>query len=152
MVKFSKELEAQLIPEWKEAFVNYWQLKKQVKKIKISRKPHVHDGNSSSIHDFGRSIFDSIRSFTMSASHKLHKSHEVSQVCFFFLFLLSCKYSFWGWYICVEGFPETDSLSLRENGKVCVYFSLRKPSRGISLGGLCFVLLFEQRKGRVMLL
>ncbi|XP_048129190.1 phosphate transporter PHO1-like [Rhodamnia argentea] len=39
MVKFSKELEAQLIPEWKEAFVNYWQLKKHVKKIKLSRKP-----------------------------------------------------------------------------------------------------------------
>lgn len=39
MVKFSKELEAQLIPEWKEAFVNYWQLKKHVKKIKLARKP-----------------------------------------------------------------------------------------------------------------
>ncbi|KAK9931211.1 hypothetical protein M0R45_018498 [Rubus argutus] len=37
MVKFSKELEAQLIPEWKDAFVNYWQLKKQIKKIKVSR-------------------------------------------------------------------------------------------------------------------
>ncbi|KAH0641255.1 hypothetical protein KY285_037841 [Solanum tuberosum] len=81
MVKFSKELEAQLIPEWKDAFVNYWQLKKQVKKIKISKKPHhVHDGNSSLIHDFGRSIFDSIRSFTMTSQMKFHKSHEVSQV------------------------------------------------------------------------
>lgn len=87
MVKFSKELEAQLIPEWKDAFVNYWQLKKQVKKIKISRKPHVHDGNSSLIHDFGRSIFDSIRSFTMT-SHKLHKPHEVSQVCLFFIVII----------------------------------------------------------------
>ncbi|CAN4091090.1 unnamed protein product [Withania somnifera] len=79
MVKFSKELEAQLIPEWKDAFVNYWQLKKQVKKVMISRKPKnmMHDGNSSLIHDFGRSIFDSIRSFTMS--HKLHKP-EISQV------------------------------------------------------------------------
>lgn len=87
MVKFSKELEAQLIPEWKDAFVNYWQLKKQVKKIKISRKPHhVHDGNSSLIHDFGRSIFDSIRSFTMTSHMKFHKSHEVSQVCLFFFF------------------------------------------------------------------
>ncbi|XP_078427823.1 phosphate 1 isoform X2 [Wolffia australiana] len=36
MVKFSKELEAQLIPEWKDAFVDYRQLKKHVKKIKIS--------------------------------------------------------------------------------------------------------------------
>ncbi|ERN18829.1 phosphate transporter PHO1 [Amborella trichopoda] len=35
MVKFSKELEAQLIPEWKDAFVNYWKLKKHVKKVKI---------------------------------------------------------------------------------------------------------------------
>ncbi|GLJ12485.1 hypothetical protein SUGI_0191930 [Cryptomeria japonica] len=33
MVKFSKQFEAQLVPEWKEAFVNYWQLKKEVKKI-----------------------------------------------------------------------------------------------------------------------
>ncbi|KAK4266177.1 hypothetical protein QN277_027137 [Acacia crassicarpa] len=39
MVKFSKELEAQLIPEWKEAFVNYWQLKKYIKRIKLSRLP-----------------------------------------------------------------------------------------------------------------
>ncbi|KAK4341671.1 hypothetical protein RND71_040172 [Anisodus tanguticus] len=81
MVKFSKELEAQLIPEWKDAFVNYWQLKKQVKKIKMSRKPkhHVQDGNTT-LHDIGRSIFDSIRSFTMSiTAHKLHKP-EVFQV------------------------------------------------------------------------
>jgi len=38
MVKFSKQLEAQLIPEWKGAFVNYWLLKKDVKKIKLLRK------------------------------------------------------------------------------------------------------------------
>ncbi|CAN6462051.1 unnamed protein product [Victoria cruziana] len=38
MVKFSKELEAQLIPEWKDAFVNYWALKKNVKKIKLLRE------------------------------------------------------------------------------------------------------------------
>ncbi|PIN14304.1 putative small molecule transporter [Handroanthus impetiginosus] len=59
MVKFSKELEAQLIPEWKYAFVNYWQLKKHVKKIKLSRKPkHVSESTN---FDFGRSIFDPIR-------------------------------------------------------------------------------------------
>ncbi|XP_068663062.1 phosphate transporter PHO1-like [Aristolochia californica] len=44
MVKFSKELQAQLIPEWKEAFVNYWQLKKNIKKIKLSqRAPQLDD-------------------------------------------------------------------------------------------------------------
>ncbi|XP_051128083.1 phosphate transporter PHO1 isoform X2 [Andrographis paniculata] len=59
MVKFSKELEAQLIPEWKDAFVNYWQLKKHVKKVKQSRNPkQAPDPNP----DFGRSIFDPIRS------------------------------------------------------------------------------------------
>ncbi|XP_039134744.1 phosphate transporter PHO1-2-like [Dioscorea cayenensis subsp. rotundata] len=36
MVKFSRELEGQLIPEWKDKFVNYRQLKKLVKKIKLS--------------------------------------------------------------------------------------------------------------------
>ncbi|KAI7729800.1 hypothetical protein M8C21_033806 [Ambrosia artemisiifolia] len=59
MVKFSKELEAQLIPEWKDAFVNYWVLKKHVKKVKLSRisKPNIND------HDYGVSIFDPVRSF-----------------------------------------------------------------------------------------
>ncbi|GAB2294392.1 hypothetical protein Dimus_028599 [Dionaea muscipula] len=38
MVKFSKELKAQLIPEWKEAFVDYWQLKKHIKRIRLTRK------------------------------------------------------------------------------------------------------------------
>ncbi|KAK1435404.1 hypothetical protein QVD17_01167 [Tagetes erecta] len=57
MVKFSKELEAQLIPEWKDAFVNYWLLKKHVKKVKLSRI------NTKTNHDYGVSIFDPIRSF-----------------------------------------------------------------------------------------
>ncbi|CAI0552675.1 unnamed protein product [Linum tenue] len=33
MVKFSKQFEGQLVPEWKEAFVDYWQLKKDLKKF-----------------------------------------------------------------------------------------------------------------------
>ncbi|KAH6834643.1 phosphate 1 [Perilla frutescens var. hirtella] len=58
MVKFSKELEAQLIPEWKDAFLNYWQLKKHIKRIKLATKPkHTHHSNC----DFGRSILDPIR-------------------------------------------------------------------------------------------
>ncbi|XP_022760315.1 phosphate transporter PHO1-like isoform X2 [Durio zibethinus] len=64
MVKFSKELEAQLIPEWKDAFVNYWQLKKHVKKIKLSRNTRQvppPDLNP----DFGRSICDPIRFIAM---------------------------------------------------------------------------------------
>ncbi|CAM8896194.1 unnamed protein product [Rhodiola kirilowii] len=59
MVKFSKQLKAQLIPEWKDAFVNYWQLKKHVKKIKVLHKPKL---TARTAHDFGISIFDPVRS------------------------------------------------------------------------------------------
>ncbi|KAL2325136.1 hypothetical protein Fmac_024194 [Flemingia macrophylla] len=73
MVKFSKELEAQLIPEWKEAFVNYWQLKKQIKRIKLSRTPN-HSHYQAKPPDFGLSIFDSFRLFlkNISASDSHH--------------------------------------------------------------------------------
>ncbi|XP_071698006.1 phosphate transporter PHO1-like [Rutidosis leptorrhynchoides] len=60
MVKFSKELEAQLIPEWKSAFVNYWQLKKHVKKVKLAR---ILSLTTNTNHGYGFSIFDPIRSF-----------------------------------------------------------------------------------------
>ncbi|KAM0013601.1 putative SPX domain-containing protein [Helianthus debilis subsp. tardiflorus] len=62
MVKFSKELEAQLIPEWKDAFVNYWLLKKHVKKVKLSRISQLSRTTNSN-HDYGVSIFDPVRSF-----------------------------------------------------------------------------------------
>lgn len=79
MVKFSKELEAQLIPEWKDAFVNYWQLKKQVKKIKVSRVP-----KQASDADYGVSIFDPIRFVAKKISDKLfnfdNKLTEIIQV------------------------------------------------------------------------
>ncbi|KAG6757330.1 hypothetical protein POTOM_037638 [Populus tomentosa] len=78
MVKFSKELEAQLIPEWKDAFVNYWQLKKQIKKIKLSQKPahprHVLD------HQYGLSIFYPIRSLANNISSKLFHSDTMAEI------------------------------------------------------------------------
>ncbi|BFG14165.1 hypothetical protein CerSpe_004400 [Prunus speciosa] len=81
MVKFSKELEAQLIPEWKDAFVNYWQLKKQVKKIKLAR---VHNKQTpDAARDFGVSIFDPVRLVTKKISDKLFnfdKKTEIIQV------------------------------------------------------------------------
>ncbi|KAL5122117.1 Phosphate transporter PHO1 [Glycine soja] len=61
MVKFSKELEAQLIPEWKEAFVNYRQLKKHIKRIKLNR---VSKQLQAPEETFGRSVFDSFRFIT----------------------------------------------------------------------------------------
>lgn len=35
MVKFSKQFQAQLVPEWKEAFLDYSQLKKHLNKIHL---------------------------------------------------------------------------------------------------------------------
>ncbi|MCL7030635.1 hypothetical protein MKW94_029892 [Papaver nudicaule] len=82
MVKFSKELEAQLIPEWKDAFVNYWQLKKYVKKIKISKTPisdqthllqfHQEDVDS----QYGFSIFDPVRYAFKRLSAKFQNSSD----------------------------------------------------------------------------
>lgn len=78
MVKFSKELEAQLIPEWKDAFVNYWQLKKQIKKIKLSQKPaHPHRVLD---HEYGLSIFDPIRSLANNISSKLFHSDTMTEI------------------------------------------------------------------------
>ncbi|KAH0993751.1 hypothetical protein GBA52_005234 [Prunus armeniaca] len=81
MVKFSKELEAQLIPEWKDAFVNYWQLKKQVKKIKLARVHNKQPPNAA--RDFGVSVFDPVRLVTKKISDKLFnfdKKTEIIQV------------------------------------------------------------------------
>ncbi|KAK6929743.1 SPX domain [Dillenia turbinata] len=73
MVKFSKEFEAQLIPEWKETFVDYKQLKKYVKKVKLARKPkETHEVT----HDFGISIFDPIRAFASRVSARLCNGYE----------------------------------------------------------------------------
>ncbi|KAL1294690.1 hypothetical protein HN51_055481 [Arachis hypogaea] len=78
MVKFSKELEAQLIPEWKEAFVNYWQLKKQIKRIRLSRLPTKppHAAQLFAGVDFGRSIFDSLRSIAANLADNLRPSYD----------------------------------------------------------------------------
>ncbi|XP_059448126.1 phosphate transporter PHO1 [Corylus avellana] len=81
MVKFSKELEAQIIPEWREKFVNYRHLKKQIKRIKLSRLPkQPQDVNG----EFGLSIFDPIRYLTNKIYNKFHdpdnKSTDIIQV------------------------------------------------------------------------
>ncbi|GAV61488.1 SPX domain-containing protein/EXS domain-containing protein [Cephalotus follicularis] len=79
MVKFSKQLEAQLIPEWKDAFVNYWQLKKYVKKIKLSQKPKPKQNQQLS-HDFGLSILDPFRFVVKKISNKLHSSDDKTDI------------------------------------------------------------------------
>ncbi|XP_042513846.1 phosphate transporter PHO1-like isoform X2 [Macadamia integrifolia] len=81
MVKFSKLLEAQLIPEWKDAFVNYWLLKKNVKKIKLSRNSKLLEIQKE--HEYGFSILDPIRCIVKKLSNRFDsggKNSEILQV------------------------------------------------------------------------
>ncbi|KAJ4818093.1 Phosphate transporter PHO1 1 [Rhynchospora pubera] len=54
MVKFSKQFEAQLVPEWKEAFVDYWLLKKDLKRMQVvgdnKSDPHNRGTEPSLVH------------------------------------------------------------------------------------------------------
>ncbi|XP_010905832.1 phosphate transporter PHO1-2 [Elaeis guineensis] len=72
MVKFSRELEAQLIPEWKDAFVNYRQLKKHIKKIKLSllrsSLPPSDGGAASALPRYGFSLLDPLRALAARLS------------------------------------------------------------------------------------
>ncbi|KAK7243104.1 hypothetical protein RIF29_37889 [Crotalaria pallida] len=79
MVKFSKELEAQLIPEWKEAFVNYRQLKKQIKKIKLARLPEKQQVPQRG-GDFGTSMFDTLRFLTNKFCSSDENKQDIIQV------------------------------------------------------------------------
>ncbi|PKU87208.1 Phosphate transporter PHO1 [Dendrobium catenatum] len=86
MVKFSRELEAQLIPEWKDAFVNYRQLKKQVKKIKISLHqrldPDAAAAGDEEIPSFGISIFDGFRALAAGFTSTSKRDHrDLSITC-----------------------------------------------------------------------
>ncbi|KAF8392158.1 hypothetical protein HHK36_022500 [Tetracentron sinense] len=76
MVKFSKELEAQLIPEWKDAFLNYWQLKKNVKKIKLSQK----SAKTQEKHNYWFSIFNPIRWVSKKIFARSHNSGDKNEI------------------------------------------------------------------------
>ncbi|KAF8042036.1 hypothetical protein BT93_A0590 [Corymbia citriodora subsp. variegata] len=78
MVKFSKQFEAELVPEWKEAFVDYWQLKKDLKKIHplnsdASKTDKHHHGGSSQ-----NSYLSSLRKF-FALGHR-HRENGVIHV------------------------------------------------------------------------
>ncbi|KAJ7563384.1 hypothetical protein O6H91_03G108100 [Diphasiastrum complanatum] len=47
MVKFSKQLEVQIVPEWKPAYCNYWQLKKILKQVMLHAKSPYSECSSS---------------------------------------------------------------------------------------------------------
>ncbi|KOM46293.1 hypothetical protein LR48_Vigan06g159900 [Vigna angularis] len=73
MVKFSKQFEGQLIPEWKEAFVDYWQLKKDLKKLHLFN--NTPNTSSTSLPKY---IFSSLRNYS-PFGHQ-HRQHGPIQV------------------------------------------------------------------------
>ncbi|KAL8533450.1 hypothetical protein ACS0TY_009730 [Phlomoides rotata] len=70
MVKFTKQFEGQLVPEWKEAFVDYWKLKKDLKKIHLLN--NNHDTSSSNKPSFSNKLVSSLRKF----AHFQHNRRE----------------------------------------------------------------------------
>ncbi|OWM75838.1 hypothetical protein CDL15_Pgr009482 [Punica granatum] len=67
MVNFSKQFDGQLVPEWKEAFVDYWQLKKDLKKINLLSIPSHNPPNKT------ETFFSFLRNFTVSNHRRDHR-------------------------------------------------------------------------------
>ncbi|CAL5396500.1 unnamed protein product [Camellia sinensis] len=73
MVKFSKQFEGQLVPEWKEAFVDYWQLKKDLKKIHF-----LNNNNNTTITKQPNTFMSSLKKFSLFGHQ--HREHGVIQI------------------------------------------------------------------------
>ncbi|XVE53384.1 hypothetical protein DITRI_Ditri02bG0200000 [Diplodiscus trichospermus] len=76
MVKFSKQFEGQLVPEWKEAFVDYWQLKKDLKKIHLFNNNNTAPNTQTT--SLANNILSSIRKFHLFGRQS--RDHGVIQV------------------------------------------------------------------------
>ncbi|GMJ05721.1 hypothetical protein like AT1G68740 [Hibiscus trionum] len=76
MVKFSKQFEGQLVPEWKEAFVDYRQLKTDLKKIRILNTAATNAHQTTSFPD---KLLSSIRKSSLFGHHR-RSDHGVIQV------------------------------------------------------------------------
>jgi SPX domain protein involved in polyphosphate accumulation len=83
MVKFSKQFEGQLIPEWKEAFVDYWQLKKDLKRIHFLNNINTTPNNQQ-ISSVVKSPFSLLTKFSLFCHQQ--RDHEPIQVNFFIHF------------------------------------------------------------------
>ncbi|XP_068643464.1 phosphate transporter PHO1 homolog 1-like [Aristolochia californica] len=83
MVKFSKQFEGQLVPEWKEAFVDYWQLKKDLKRIHSLNAQHagtqIHEKEKKSKCSFSCNVLSPLFRKLSAYGHE-RKEHGVIQV------------------------------------------------------------------------
>ncbi|CAM8947589.1 unnamed protein product [Rhodiola kirilowii] len=76
MVKFSKQFEGQLVPEWKEAFVDYSKLKKEMKKINLPNAKSVPV--KSQISSLKSTLLSSMKKVLVFGCHQ--REHGVIQV------------------------------------------------------------------------
>ncbi|MCO5551896.1 hypothetical protein L7F22_005403 [Adiantum nelumboides] len=72
MVKFSKQLELQLVPEWRSAFCNYWKLKKDLKLIRLQRLQPPDGGVNSPSPENALLLFNSVAAHftTLTRRHR----------------------------------------------------------------------------------
>ncbi|XP_021861937.2 phosphate transporter PHO1 homolog 1 [Spinacia oleracea] len=78
MVKFSKQFEAQLVPEWKDAFFDYEQLKRELKKIQFLNSTNNNYSKQQKKGYFGCSFISSLGKF--SSFGQKHRDHGPIQV------------------------------------------------------------------------
>ncbi|KAM7276203.1 hypothetical protein ACFE04_018069 [Oxalis oulophora] len=78
MVKFSKQFEGQLVPEWKDAFVDYWKLKKDLKRIHLLNVHNPNKNINNQNNFIANSIKYSLDKFSLFG-HR-HKDHGAIQV------------------------------------------------------------------------
>ncbi|KAF7091930.1 hypothetical protein CFC21_094471 [Triticum aestivum] len=89
MVKFSREYEASIIPEWKGAFVDYKCLKKLIKKIKLGRRDADDSNGDCSLEEAalaagvesvgyggGFSVLDPVHALASRFAPRVHVSSE----------------------------------------------------------------------------
>ncbi|KAG0483207.1 hypothetical protein HPP92_011291 [Vanilla planifolia] len=78
MVKFSKQFEAQLVPEWKDAFVDYKQLKKDLKRMQVLAS-NQNNVNKASWCYLSQKLFSPIKKLSILGFWS-GKEHEIIQV------------------------------------------------------------------------
>ncbi|KAL1828878.1 hypothetical protein ACET3Z_007290 [Daucus carota] len=76
MVKFSKQFQGQIVPEWKDAFVDYGRLKKDLKKIHLLNVENASSNHHES--SLRKTIFSSIRK--ISSFGNKHRDHGIIHV------------------------------------------------------------------------
>jgi SPX domain protein involved in polyphosphate accumulation len=73
MVKFAKQLELSLVPEWKDAYCNYKALKRDAKKVREERLRRSRNGSAVSIARSGTLT----RTATRTMKHISSFKHDV---------------------------------------------------------------------------